>query len=584
MPANSQPWLVQGSLALATLAIAVASLCFGQYPLSLSAVGHTLVHLPPGEGVIGQIVWSVRLPRVVMALLAGGALGLCGATLQGVFQNPLVDPHIIGVTAGSAFGGTLAILLGVGSLLMMASTFFFGLVALGLIYALAALQGRDSTLGLILSGIILSGFFAALVSLMQYLADSEETLPNIVFWLLGSFATASWHKVLLMSLPLAVAAGALWKLRWRINLLALEERDARSLGVPVAALRRGVLVCCAVLVAAQVAVSGSIAWMGLVVPHLARLLVGADHRRLLPTAFWLGAALMLVVDDLARTLTQAEIPIGIVTALLGAPLFTFFTGAIPAPEYDLMNSSLSLQALRYGHRQPLFAPLTLACRPGEIWAVLGANGRGKSTLLDTLTGVLPPLGGEMQCEGGVALVPQSFRPAFRWRVSDVVLMGRARHVDLFAQPDEEDARRVEQALAQLGIAALAEDDFGALSGGQQQLVLIARALVSASQNILLDEPCSALDLGNQQVVLQLIGDLAHRQARTVLFTTHDPNHALQVASHTLLLLPEGRWLAGETADVLSETHLRQAYGLPVRLIRHAASAFPLLAPGFTLRR
>ncbi|EPO6686704.1 FecCD family ABC transporter permease [Klebsiella pneumoniae] len=266
MPANSQPWLVQGSLALATLAIAVASLCFGQYPLSLSAVGHTLVHLPPGEGVIGQIVWSVRLPRVVMALLAGGALGL--------------------------------------------------------IYALAALQGRDSTLGLILSGIILSGFFAALVSLMQYLPDSEETLPNIVFWLLGSFATASWHKVLLMSLPLAVAAGALWKLRWRINLLALEERDARSLGVPVAALRRGVLVCCAVLVAAQVAVSGSIAWMGLVVPHLARLLVGADHRRLLPTAFWLGAALMLVVDDLARTLTQAEIPIGIITALLGAPLFT----------------------------------------------------------------------------------------------------------------------------------------------------------------------------------------------------------------------------------------------------------------------
>ena len=237
MPANHRPWLLQGSLALA---IAVASLCFGQFPLSLSAVGHTLIHLPPGEGVIGQIVWSVRLPRVVIALLAGGALGLCGATLQGVFQNPLVDPHIIGVTSGSAFGGTLAILLGVGGLLMMASTFFFGLVALGLIYALAA----------------------------------------------------------------------------------LEERDARSLGVPVAALRRAVLVCCAVLVAAQVAVSGSIAWMGLVVPHLARLLVGADHRRLLPAAFWLSAALMLVVDDMARTLTQAEIPIGIITALLGAPLFT----------------------------------------------------------------------------------------------------------------------------------------------------------------------------------------------------------------------------------------------------------------------
>ncbi len=198
---------------------------------------------------------------------------------------------------------------------------FFGLVALGLIYALAALQGRDSTLGLILSGIILSGFFAALVSLMQYLADSEETLPNIVFWLLGSFATASWHKVLLMSLPRRWLPGAV-EAALAYQPAGPEERDARSLGVPVAALRRGVLVCCAVLVAAQVAVSGSIAWMGLVVPHLARLLVGADHRRLLPTAFWLGAALMLVVDDLARTLTQAEIPIGIITALLGAPLFT----------------------------------------------------------------------------------------------------------------------------------------------------------------------------------------------------------------------------------------------------------------------
>ncbi len=321
MPANHHPWLVHGSLALVTLAIAVASLCFGQYPLSLSAVGHTLVHLPPGEGVIGQIVWSVRLPRVVMALLAGARWG-CAAPPCRACSKPAGGPaHHRGNRrlrlrrhAGDPVGRRQSADDGLD--------IFFGLVALGLIYALAALQGRDSTLGLILSGIILSGFFAALVSLMQYLADSEETLPNIVFWLLGSFATASWHKVLLMSLPLAVAAGALWKLRWRINLLALEERDARSLGVPVAALRRGVLVCCAVLVAAQVAVSGSIAWMGLVVPHLARLLVGADHRRLLPTAFWLGAALMLVVDDLARTLTQAEIPIGIITALLGAPLFT----------------------------------------------------------------------------------------------------------------------------------------------------------------------------------------------------------------------------------------------------------------------
>lgn len=249
-----------------------------------------------------------------------------------------------------------------------------------------------------------------------------------------------------------------------------------------------------------------------------------------------------------------------------------------------MTLSLQLSDLLYGHSRPLFAPLNLQCRSGDIWAVLGANGRGKSTLLDTLTGVLTPIGGGFTCTGGLAIVPQHFRPAFGWQVRDVVLMGRARHVNLFAQPTAEDEREVQKALAQLGIAVLADKAFCALSGGQQQLVLIARALVGASQNILLDEPCSALDLANQQLVLQLISDLAHRQKRTVLFTTHDPTHALQVANQTLLLLPDGEWLAGESAAVLTEANLQRAYGLAVRKVHPPGSALPLLAPQFTIRR
>ncbi|MCT4704941.1 iron ABC transporter permease [Enterobacteriaceae bacterium H16N7] len=315
--------LLQPALIFSALALGIGSLCLGQYPLALSDVFHQLIHFSHPEGMASQIVWSVRLPRVLIALLAGGALGLCGATLQGVFHNPLVDPHIIGVTSGSAFGGALAILLGLTPVMMMGSTFAFGLTALVLVYAIAALQGRENALILILSGIILSGFFAALVSLIQYQADTEETLPNIVFWLLGSFATANWHKVAMLAVPVTLATALLFQLRWRINLLSLNDKDARALGVRVVPLRRTVLVCCAILVAAQVAVSGSIAWVGLVIPHLARLLVGVDHRRLLPASFWLGGCFMIVVDDLARTLTQAEIPLGIITALLGAPLFTF---------------------------------------------------------------------------------------------------------------------------------------------------------------------------------------------------------------------------------------------------------------------
>lgn len=323
MPSEARFRALQAGLITFTLLLVLVSLCLGQFHLPIGDVVTQLLHPDAPNEIAGQVVWTVRLPRVMMAFLCGAALGLSGATLQGVFRNPLVDPHIIGVTSGAAFGGTLAILLGLSPLFMMGSTFSFGLAALGLVYLIATLQGRESTLVLILSGIILSGFFAALVSLMQYLADTEEVLPNIVFWLLGSFATANWHKVMLVAGPVLLAGAVLFALRWRINLLSLDEKDARALGVSVKPLRRGVLVSCGLLVAAQVAVSGSIAWVGLVIPHLARLLVGADHRRLLPTAFWLGGAFMIMVDDLARTLTQAEIPIGIITALVGAPVFTF---------------------------------------------------------------------------------------------------------------------------------------------------------------------------------------------------------------------------------------------------------------------
>ncbi|MGY0162185.1 ABC transporter ATP-binding protein [Edwardsiella tarda] len=249
-----------------------------------------------------------------------------------------------------------------------------------------------------------------------------------------------------------------------------------------------------------------------------------------------------------------------------------------------MPPSLSLTALEFGYQYALFRPLSLQCHPGEIWALLGANGRGKSALLATLTGLLPPLAGTMHIRQGSSLVPQHFRPAFAWRVADIVLMGRARHVALLAQPSADDRRRVMAALTQLGIADLADHPFPALSGGQQQLVMIARALASDGQNILLDEPCSALDLANQQRVLQLLADLAQRQGRTILFSSHDPLHVQQIASHVLLLLPAGEWLAGPSETILQEAPLRRAYGITVRKIHLAEFDTPLLAPQFSLRR
>jgi iron complex transport system ATP-binding protein len=248
----------------------------------------------------------------------------------------------------------------------------------------------------------------------------------------------------------------------------------------------------------------------------------------------------------------------------------------------MKNGELRVQNLLYGYRTPLFEPLSFHCQRGDIWAVLGRNGLGKSTLLDTLTGALKPLGGSIQNEGGIGIVPQHSHLPFAYSVTDVVLMGRAQHVKLFSQPGRQDTQRVTDALEQLNIAHLASRAFTSLSGGQQQLVMIARALVTASQTLLLDEPCSALDLANQQVVLQLISNLAHRQHRGIVFTTHDPVHALQVATHTLLLLPEGEWLAGPTDSIINEENMYQAYNLELRTVRIDNCAFPLIAPLFTI--
>lgn len=250
----------------------------------------------------------------------------------------------------------------------------------------------------------------------------------------------------------------------------------------------------------------------------------------------------------------------------------------------MTQPTLTVEELVYGRGRPLFSPLSFCCKPGEIWAVLGANGLGKSTLLDTLTGVLPALAGHFSVQGGIGIVPQSFRPAFAWSVHDVVLMGRARHVGLLSMPSKEDNAQVDNALRRLNIHPLAHSAFLTLSGGQQQLVMIARALVSGNRTILLDEPCSALDLANQQIVLQLIADLAHREERSVVFTTHDPTHALQVADNTLLLLPDQQWLAGKTQTLLSEENLQRAYGIPVRRIQLDDAHGPALVPLFDLRR
>ncbi|MDR1362956.1 MAG: ABC transporter ATP-binding protein [Spirochaetaceae bacterium] len=246
-----------------------------------------------------------------------------------------------------------------------------------------------------------------------------------------------------------------------------------------------------------------------------------------------------------------------------------------------MNGALELASLEIGYGEALFEPLCLRCESGEITAVLGSNGRGKTSLLCAIAGVLRPLGGKISFSGGFGYVPQLFTPHFSYTALDIVLMGRARHINLFSLPSESDVEVARQSLRRLGILDLASRSFNTLSGGQRQMILIARALAAQSNLLLLDEPTGALDLQNQGLVLKLLKDLAKSAKMNIVFSTHEPTHALLAADNTLLFLPDKKWLFGKTSAVLTEDNLLRAYGVEIKYARLSGGGCALV-PEFGL--
>jgi iron complex transport system permease protein len=322
--------IAEPALCVLLVALFVVSLAaIGRYPVSLgeairilltTAPFHAVGHATDAPWIVIEIV---RLPRLLLVVLCGMGLALGGAAMQGVFRNPLVSPDLLGVSAGAACGGAVAIVFGFAQAGVVGLAFALGFSALALAFVIARLSGRPGTLALVLAGVIVGAFFGALLGLVEYLSSTYAQLPAIIYWLLGSFAGATYEKAGLIAAVVLVAGTALIALRWRINLLSLSDRDAVSLGVNVDLLRWCVVVLVAAIVAAQVSVSGVVAWVGLVVPHVARMIVGPEHTRLLPASALLGGIYLLAMDDIARGATSQEIPIGLLTAAVGAPMFTY---------------------------------------------------------------------------------------------------------------------------------------------------------------------------------------------------------------------------------------------------------------------
>ncbi|ATN33395.1 ABC transporter permease [Rhizobium sp. ACO-34A] len=317
---------VFGLMIAGLVATMLFSIGAGRFSVSVPRIAEILVNgaLNPGtipDEMDERIVLLVRLPRVLLAALSGAALAVGGAALQGVFRNPLVSPQVLGISQGAAFGGALALLFGYSGIVLLGMSFLLGLAALILVGALARINGRTEIITVILSGMVVGALFAALVSIVQFVADPNTSLPAIVYWLMGSFSTATWARLGLAVPGMALGLFAVWLLRYRLNLLALEDSEARSLGVNPDRERWIVFAAISLMTGTSVAVAGIVGWIGLVVPHAARILVGEDHRALIPASALLGAAYLTFIDTLARTLTAAEIPLGVLTALIGAPVF-----------------------------------------------------------------------------------------------------------------------------------------------------------------------------------------------------------------------------------------------------------------------
>ena len=323
----SQHRVVMIVLAVSLLAALLLALLIGKFPLSVAELWQVLWARLIGEPLLGSadtVIWQLRLPRILAASLVGASLAVAGAAYQGMFRNPLVSPDILGVSAGAGLGAICAIFFNLPMYMVQLFAFAGGLFAVAAVYALASLVRRhDPVLVLVLAGIALGALLGAGISLLKILADPYTQLPTITFWLLGGLHSVSLSD-LTYSVPLMLLGlTPLVLLRWRMNLLSLSDDEASALGVNLIRTRLLLIFSATLMTASAVSFTGIIGWVGLVIPHIARLLVGPHFSRLLPVSLLLGATFLLLTDTLARNIAGIELPLGILTALVGAPFFMY---------------------------------------------------------------------------------------------------------------------------------------------------------------------------------------------------------------------------------------------------------------------
>lgn len=321
-------WLVWLCTPTALVVVGLCALSFGRYSVDPQQTINILINQvvsvePTWTDMEYNAIINIRLPRVLLSMLVGSGLAIAGAALQAVFGNPIVSPQALGVSSAASCGGVFAIMLHLGSFGMIVLCCAFGILALIAVFLISRVRGTVSIVTIVLAGIVIGSFFSAITSLMTYIADPYSEMPAIVFWLLGSLAAASMKSLEMATIPILIGSVMLVLLRWRINILSLGDEEARALGMHPQRIRWILLFAVSLIVAGAVSVSGVIGWVGLVVPHLTRALVGSDNRLVIPQSLLFGAVYLTIIDTITRSLATAEIPLGVLTAIIGAPVFVW---------------------------------------------------------------------------------------------------------------------------------------------------------------------------------------------------------------------------------------------------------------------
>jgi iron complex transport system permease protein len=309
-------------------AVFTISFWIGKYPISPGELIHVLFSKLTGgvkdwSNEVELVIFKIRMPRVLAGALIGAGLSAAGAAFQGVFRNPMVSPDLLGASSGAGFGAALSLFLGLSHGAVSANAFICGIAAVSIAYLISIRSRQNPILGMVLAGIMISSLFSAATSFIKLVADPNNVLPTITYWLMGSISNMTMEKLKFACFPIMAGLIVLLILRWKINLLTMGEEEARSMGVNSRIIRTVSIVAATLITAACVSISGLIGWIGLVIPHFARLMVGNNYRILLPASMMLGASFLMLVDNFARSIVTTEVPIGILTAFIGAPFFLY---------------------------------------------------------------------------------------------------------------------------------------------------------------------------------------------------------------------------------------------------------------------